>query len=903
MTTLNGRPRTDRKARDHEILRRTDVRAELARLGVRFAGPPSGDWHPCHAVGRDDAAPSAAVNCGDGPARGRYRDHGGEHRAASFFDLAAELGPWPDWRAARDHYAGERGPGDGEETRRTGKTNGAKRNGRTPRTFPSPEAATASLFPAAGGKANVARATAHVYRDADGAEAFRVVRLSLHSPHDGRDKVIRPVHRSPDGWRVTLPRGRRVPYRLPEVSAADADAPVLVVEGEGDADRAADLGFAATCNVGGAGKWTAADSAHLKGRHAVVLPDNDDAGRSHAEAVCRSLSGTAASVRVLDLPGLPPKGDLSDWADVQDVKGGGTADVLRELVEAAPEWEPPDDGDAEPDDRDTDGPDAGDPGRATVEVLTDEHRTNDAAAAALARSADLYARGGLLVRTVDREPGPHGPAAPKIVPLDPAQTRDALTRVARFTKLVRRGDEAEVTAVHPPGWCVAAVHGRGCWPGLRPLAGVVTSPVLRPDGTVLCEPGYDDATGLLLAPVGELPTVPTDPSPADARAAAGLLLGLVRDFPFVRPEHRAAWLAAVLTPLARPAIGGPCPLFLFDANTPGTGKGLLADVTVLVVAGRSLPVMTYPKDDDELRKRITALALEGDAVVLLDNIARPLGGASLDAALTATVWKDRLLGVNKNPELPLRTVWFATGNNVTLAADTPRRVIHVRLETPHERPEDRDDFEHPDLRAHVRANRGPLLAAGLTVLRAYFAAGCPEPPGGRGVLGSYEDWCRVVRDAVVWCGLPDPLATRTELVATADRTGQTLAALLAGLDDADRGGGMTAGGIITRLSERPGEHPTLLEAVQELCDSPGGRLPGPRVLGNRLRVWRGRVCGGRALDLRTVSGVARWFVRSADAPADADAGRGSGGSGGSETPRPENRADAADGTEVLEWSA
>ena len=118
MSTRNGRPRVDWKARDREIIRRTDVRAEAERLGVRFAArPPSGDWHACHAVGRDDADPSATLNCGDGHARGTYRNHGGDGGTLSFFDLAARLGEWPDWRAARDHYArqasvdGADGPG------------------------------------------------------------------------------------------------------------------------------------------------------------------------------------------------------------------------------------------------------------------------------------------------------------------------------------------------------------------------------------------------------------------------------------------------------------------------------------------------------------------------------------------------------------------------------------------------------------------------------------------------------------------------------------------------------------------------------------------------------------------------------------------------------------------------
>jgi hypothetical protein len=129
---------------------------------------------------------------------------------------------------------------------------------------------------------------------------------------------------------------QRVPYRLPELIEADASKPVFVVEGEKDADRMADEGFIATCNVGGAGKWKDEYNQHLEGRCVVILPDNDDPGQHHAEQVATSLHSVAASVKVLNLPGLPDKGDVSDWFDK-----GGTAAKLKALVKATGEWSPP----------------------------------------------------------------------------------------------------------------------------------------------------------------------------------------------------------------------------------------------------------------------------------------------------------------------------------------------------------------------------------------------------------------------------------------------------------------------------------------------------------------------------------------------------------------------------------
>ena len=103
------------------------------------------------------------------------------------------------------------------------------------------------------------------------------------------------------------------------------------MEGEKDADRLASLGFVATTNAGGAGKWRDEYSEYLRGRHVVIIPDNDEPGREHAAKVARSLQGIAASVRILELPNLPPKGDVSDWLDA-----GGVVDELLVLAESAP---------------------------------------------------------------------------------------------------------------------------------------------------------------------------------------------------------------------------------------------------------------------------------------------------------------------------------------------------------------------------------------------------------------------------------------------------------------------------------------------------------------------------------------------------------------------------------------
>jgi len=166
------------------------------------------------------------------------------------------------------------------------------------------------------------------YRDENGTLLYQVVRLE---PKSFRQR--RPDGKG--GWTWRLDRTRRVLYRLPELIAADAGRTVYIAEGEKAVDRLVRAGVTATCSPGGAGKWKPEYSDALRGRRVVVLPDNDEPGRKHGQDVARSLHGIAASVKVLELPGLPPKGDVFDW-----LEAGHTAADLERLATETADWEP-----------------------------------------------------------------------------------------------------------------------------------------------------------------------------------------------------------------------------------------------------------------------------------------------------------------------------------------------------------------------------------------------------------------------------------------------------------------------------------------------------------------------------------------------------------------------------------
>jgi putative DNA primase/helicase len=161
------------------------------------------------------------------------------------------------------------------------------------------------LFPTSHPSTSASVVATYSYTDEAGALLFQVLRFA---PKDFR--VRRPYGNG--GWLWNLHDTRRVLYRLPAILHADT---VFLGEGEKDVERLWSLGVPATTNLGGAGKWRDEYTATLAGKHVVILPDTDEPGERHAHAVARALLSVAARVKIVRLPGVPLKGDVSDWLD------------------------------------------------------------------------------------------------------------------------------------------------------------------------------------------------------------------------------------------------------------------------------------------------------------------------------------------------------------------------------------------------------------------------------------------------------------------------------------------------------------------------------------------------------------------------------------------------------------
>ncbi|MCP4856604.1 MAG: hypothetical protein GY903_19155, partial [Fuerstiella sp.] len=651
-----------------------------------------------------------------------------------------------------------------------------------------------------------------------------------------------------------------------------------IVEGVKDAAALVGLGLDA---AGMPTSFLAEQYAGLfRGVDVVLVPDLDTAGQLGAQKSGGNLQGLAASVRVARLPGefLANNGD-----DVRDVLARKDGEQLVRDAVAAPEpWQPRD---GEPDIED---------GRPEVLLSLNYGGKVDQVTKHLGslgwqtpwipttkrERLKLFHRGGLLVHVVveyTEKPLPGGVVVPngtaRIRPLPVGQLPLRIADACLLLKEVTTAEGIVQKAVPPPKWLIDGVATRGDYSSdVRRLDAIITAPTLRPDGTILQAAGYDAKTGLLHIPSDTFPAVPQNPTIDDARQAAATLLDVVADFEFVSDADRSAWVALVLSFIGRPAVAGCVPLSGVTATTRGSGKSLLVDAASQITYGRPAARKPFSGDDEEMRKAITATAIEALPAVMLDNVDRTLGGASLDAALTALTWSDRVLGASKTTgELPLRTIWTATGNNLRYGSDLARRVLPIRLAPSCENPEERTGFQHPDLLAWVQANRPTLAVAALTLLRAYFVAGRPVQPGG--TWGSFDAWSALVRGAICWAGLADPLTTR-ETAKDDDTSGAIVRGLIGGLLELDEDGrGLTVREMVRLLdhAENSERYPTMREAVSEVATSRG--TIDQRRLGYAFRKYRGRIANGwRLVGEPNRTGVVCWKAEPATAGDAGDAG-------------------------------
>ena len=175
-------------------------------------------------------------------------------------------------------------------------------------------------------------------------------------------------------------------------------------------------------------------------------------------------------------------------------------------------------------------------------------------------------------------------------------------------------------------------------PDVPVIEAVVTAPVFAGDGTLITTPGYNPAARVWYQPVGSMRLRPVSsrPSPDEVRAAAWFLMTeYLGDFPYVDEASRQHALGCLLLPFARLMIDGPVPLQAADASTPGTGKGLLQRAQMFPALGSMLPALPgHFGDEDELKKLVTGILMEGQQVIRWDNVVARIDSPVLASLLT-----------------------------------------------------------------------------------------------------------------------------------------------------------------------------------------------------------------------------------------------------------------------------
>lgn len=460
---------------------------------------------------------------------------------------------------------------------------------------------------------------------------------------------------------------------------------------------------------------------------------------------------------------------------------------------------------------------------------------------------DTYVRGGALVQVA--EVSGHTLAEQPLALSRTIQTigPDSLRRLlARHTDVYRKKAATDGGVIHiPASPAVAtckAVLTETLWPGVPPLVNIVGAPVLRPDGSILQDPGYDPATRLYYAPQFPVDRIPDLPDIVDVRRARNFLLNVVLgDFPWATAADLANYMALLISPILRPYIGGVTPLGAISASDRGSGKTLLTDIIGSLYGATVRP---WVSDDDELRKAVTSTLMSSNAVVVFDNVGEydAVEAPTLAKLLTSPVWDDRILGRSEEARLVNDRLWLVTGNNIRFGGDIAQRTVLVHLDPNCPRPDLRSGFIIPDLDEWLENsnNRAKVLHALLVLVRAWIVAGAPRE---NHQMRSFRRWACAMGGFLNFHELPGFLTNRDELEAQDDEA-TSWAAFLATWFSKFGSTPKTATDILASAQSMPGGF--------NFGDDPwngtfitraNGQLPTAKGLGMMLGSRRGRFFG------------------------------------------------------------
>ncbi len=510
--------------------------------------------------------------------------------------------------------------------------------------------------------------------------------------------------------------------------------------------------------------------------------------------------------------------------------------------------------------------DGGYSGRLVVKYVNGElPAAVEAAVSLLAEQPGIVVwAGGLAqlhaVKTATPTSPPVGSAV--IVPISVHKLIELLTELAVWEKWDSRSKTYR--RCNCPEGVAHSLLARGYWPDLPALNGITSAPFLTSGGLEVNHSGLDRATGIFCGIAHEIPPMKGIAGRATGTAGIAEIRKLLRGFAFVDPADESAVIAGFMTALNRRLLNA-APALAISAPAAGSGKTMLAELIGIVANGRRPPPISQGADETELEKRIDSALLNGEPMILLDNITRALGSEDfLNTLLTAPSKAIRLFGSQKMPTVRTNATLILTGNSLSITGDLKRRSMLARLDCKTERPE----LRHFDFDPIKEAfdNRDRLIRAALEISLSYIRSGSPKTDSRP--VGSFGEWDRLIRQPLIWHGLADPMGS-AETLRAIDPEIENFRALINAWRNRYHDTPKTAAQVTGDGLDYSGNchtDPELYAAIEAVCIS----KINSRRLGNYLRGQRDRILDGYQLRQAPTpdrSGVALWQIVTA--PTDA----------------------------------
>lgn len=465
---------------------------------------------------------------------------------------------------------------------------------------------------------------------------------------------------------------------------------------------------------------------------------------------------------------------------------------------------------------------------------------------------DIYKRAGAPCWMEEDEEG-----HPVIHPLGPENLRAYLHEKAAtyiVTEDKELGGTKAVWTLPHPRTC-STILGRKDWP-LPRLRGIVTSPVIRPDGSLLAEAGYDEQTGLFLHPRVRMRRLSAQVTHDAVNRAKEIVLDkMLADFPWKDPKaDRANYLGMLLTPILRHYFHGPTPMLIITANDQGSGKTLLKDIFGYCYGISST---RWPSGEEELGKSITAqLHTKGQPVIVFDNLLNGtvVNSATLSYLLTGEYWGDRVLGVTESVQVRNDRVWVLTGNRLRTGGDNERRTVWARLWVDEPDADQRGDFTVGPLRPWLRQNASTVVAALVTMVRGWLAEGAQTVEVRK---GDYGEWASMIAGVLDYLKVPGWLAGQAD---SRDAERETWERLFAAWFAQFGTQGVTSGNAFAALKE-----------LAPPSRAKRGELPSKQEFGQMLSAHQDRYIGSYRLtsDYNSHAKQNLWHVEQYQKPGEA----------------------------------